>query len=121
MKIISLYVLAASILPCAALAQDQNSYLCSNGDLQRRIEIVRETDRAVPCEVHYYKDTEAPGEPQVLWRAQSEEGYCEEQARAFVAKLANWGWTCNAGALDADDSEEAIGADTATAEESGAA
>ena len=90
----SLIIIAMAGLPFAAMAQDHNGYLCTNGDLQRRVEIVYETGVSVPCEVHYYKDTEAPGEPQVLWRALSEEGYCEVQAEAFVEQLANWGWDC---------------------------
>jgi len=95
MKKISLVVIAAAILPLASLAQDQNNYLCSQGDLQRRVEIVYETGVTVPCEVHYYKDTEAPGERQVLWRALNQEGYCEEKTREFVTQLAAWGWDCN--------------------------
>ena len=94
MKKISLAVIAAAILPVTSLAQDQNNYLCSQGDLQRRVEIVYETGVTVPCEVHYYKDTEAPGERQVLWRAMSQEGYCEQKTREFVTQLAAWGWKC---------------------------
>ena len=81
MKKLSLVVVTATMLPLASLAQDQNIYHCSQGDLQRRVEIVYETGVTVTCEVHYYKDTEAPGERQVLWRAVSQEGYCEEKTR----------------------------------------
>ncbi len=94
MKSITLTVLTAAALPGLALAQDQNSYQCSHGDLQRRVEIVYETGVTVPCEVHYYKDTEAPGERQVLWRALRQEGYCEEKTRDFVTQLGSWGWDC---------------------------
>lgn len=113
MKKNSLAVIAAAILPFASLAQDQNNYLCSQGDLQRRVEIVYETGVTVPCEVHYYKDTEAPGERQVLWRALSQEGYCEEKTREFVTQLASWGWNCTQGtgaasneALESDETDE---------------
>ena len=95
MKRISWTVLVAAILPFASLAQDQSKYQCSNGDLQRRVEIVYETGVTVPCEVHYYKDTEAPGERQVLWQAMRQEGYCEEKTRDFVAQLTAWGWHCD--------------------------
>jgi len=77
-----------------ALAQGADNYSCTFGDLTRRIEIVRETGVLVPCEVHYYKDTEAPGEQQVLWRAQTEEGFCDARASEFVEKLVDWGWDC---------------------------
>jgi hypothetical protein len=80
MKKISLTILAAAALPGFAIAQDTSNYECSHGDLKRRVEIVYETGVTVPCEVHYYKDSEAPGERQVLWRALQQEGYCEEEA-----------------------------------------
>ena len=48
----------------------------------------------MPCEVLYFKDSEAPGERQVLWSATNEAGYCETQAQGFVAKLEGLGWEC---------------------------
>jgi len=119
MKKITLTVLAAAMLPSVSLAQDQNSYQCSNGDLQRRVEIAYPAGATVPCEVHYYKDTEAPGEQQVLWRAAQEQGYCERKSLEFVAKLTAWGWSCDqqdGGAVsddaDANDQAEASAAAT---------
>ncbi len=115
MKKISLLVFTAVALPFASLAQDQNqnNYHCSHGDLKRRVEVVYETGVTVPCEVHYYKDTEAPGEQQVLWRALKEEGYCEQKTQEFVRQLASWGWSCGPAASaeeaaapgEADDTE----------------
>ena len=95
-------ILAATLLPGLSLAQDSN-FQCSNGDLQRRVEIVYETGMTVPCEVHYYKDTEAPGERQVLWRALNQEGYCEAQTQQFITQLASWGWDCAQGAGGTSD------------------
>jgi hypothetical protein len=80
--------------PGLALAQNAGSYQCSFGELQRRVEILTEPGVSVPCEVHYYKDTEAPGEKQVLWSAASQQGYCESKAEEFIAKLEGWGWDC---------------------------
>lgn len=84
-------------LPALAFGQAATSYQCSFEQLQRRIEIVSEPGVTVPCEVHYYKDSEMPGEKQVLWSASSEAGYCGARANEFVAKLREWGWQCNAG------------------------
>ena len=95
----------ATAFPVALLAQDSGKYQCAHGDLVRRVEIYAEPGVTVPCEVHYYKDTEAPGESQVLWSAQSQAGYCEQKAAEFVAKLEDWGWAC--GASDASASEPA--------------
>lgn len=89
--LIAISVLAA---PGLALAQSAGKYRCTYGDMVRRVEIFTEPGVTVPCEVHYYKDTETPGETQVLWSAQSQAGYCDSQARAFIAKLQDWGWDC---------------------------
>lgn len=83
--------------PCLVLAQDAGKYHCTYGELQRRVEIYTEPGVAVPCEVHYYKDTEAPGEPQVLWSAGNDASYCASKTTEFVAKLEGWGWNCGSG------------------------
>jgi len=119
----SLIVIAVACLPFAALAQEQDSYLCTNGDLQRRLEIVHDAGVTVPCEVHYHKDTEAPGEVQVLWQAKGEEGYCEAQAAAFIEQLTQWGWSCAPGGSEAtvpveNDTPDAAEDDPGAAEES---
>ncbi len=92
-----LIALLTASLPGLAMAQDAGSYQCSFGELQRRVEILTEPGVSVPCEVHYYKDTEAPGEKQVLWSATSQQGYCESKTEEFVAKLESWGWDCGQG------------------------
>ena len=97
MKQSILFVLTASLMPALALAEGETSYQCSHGDLQRRVEILYETGGTLPCEVHYHKDTEAPGEPRVLWRAMNQAGYCEEKTEAFIAKLRGLGWSCGTG------------------------
>ena len=98
------------LLPTALFAQDSSGYECSADELTRRVEVFYETGVTVPCEVHYYKDTEMPGERQVLWRAQSEEGYCEARAAEFVERLRGMGWTCWAqgsrdSEMEADDTD----------------
>jgi hypothetical protein len=82
-------------LPGLALAQGAETQ-CTYGDMVRRVVIMTEPGVSVPCEVHYFKDTEAPGEDQVLWSASQQAGYCEEKAAGLVAKLEEWGWDCGA-------------------------
>ena len=79
MQRFALLPISVAFISIPALAQDV-SYQCTNGTLERRVEIVSEGGLGLPCEVHYYKDTEMPGERQVLWTAQNDAGYCEEQA-----------------------------------------
>lgn len=109
-------------VPAIAMAQDARSYQCTYGDIVRRVEIVSEPGVSVPCEVHYYKDTEAPGEQQVLWSAQSEAGYCAARTEEFVEKLTGWGWNCEAGdpAMPAEDvGDEMLGDEADDAEPAG--
>jgi len=79
--------------PGLALAQSAAT-ACTYGDMVRRVVVMTEPGVSVPCEVHYFKDTEAPGEDQVLWSAAQQAGYCEEKAAGLVAKLEGWGWDC---------------------------
>jgi len=87
-------IIVLSILPCLVFAQDAARYQCSLDGVTRRVEILSEPGVPVPCEVHYYKDAESPGEDQVLWSAQNEVGYCEARAGEFVEKLRGMGWAC---------------------------
>lgn len=114
MKSKTMIFLLATAIPCAAFGQGATSYQCTNGDLTRRVEILTDPGVSVPCEVHYYKDTEAPGERQVLWSATAEVGYCERKTEEFVAKLQGWGWDCGPSAatpaVETDDSADAAAA-----------
>ncbi len=89
-----LAVSLVAMLPCLSFAEGPQNYLCTYSDLQRRVEILYETGMTLPCEVHYYKDTEAPGDKQVLWRAMNEASYCEDKAQEFIVKLQDLGWSC---------------------------
>ncbi|MDX1518096.1 MAG: hypothetical protein R3288_14715 [Woeseiaceae bacterium] len=109
-----LVALSGMLLPVTLFAQNPSDFECSFGDLNRRLVIVSEPGVSVPCEVHYYKEDEAPGEHQVLWRATNEAGYCERQADQFKMKLIEWGWTCTdrpAPAAPADQSVDEPGDD----------
>lgn len=108
-----LAIVLAALLPAVSNAQAPHDYQCALGDLQRRVVIFYETGVTVPCEVHYFKDTEAPGETQVLWRALHEAGYCERMADDFIGKLRDQGWNCEQGG----GSESGAAATEATAGE----
>ena len=78
----------------AVLAAEDTAYECRQGELVREVEVQYVTPgQAVPCRVEYRKAQEGAG-PQILWRAENEEGYCEFKAKEFVAKLESWGWSC---------------------------
>ena len=97
--IVIMVVLMFPVFVTDAMGQDfyrqGEKSLCKIGDVMRRIEIhYYENDKAVPCEVHYYKDTEEPGEDRILWRAENEVGFCENKMTAFVGYLTGFGWYC---------------------------
>ena len=75
------------LFPLTTFAQDAVVHTCTIGDLTRKVEIIYETGVTVPCEVHYTKESESPGDVQVLWRALNEAGYCEARTAEFVARL----------------------------------
>jgi hypothetical protein len=81
-------------IPLLAVAQSNDSYECTMDGLIRRVVIDREGSAAVPCEVAYYKDAEAPGERQVLWSAENDAAYCTARATEFVSSLESLGWQC---------------------------
>ncbi len=88
-KIISATAVLLMMASGTALASD--SYLCKHGNQTRTISVVYNTPgQMVPCEVLYEK---AEG-TQSLWNANSQEGYCEAKAEAFVEKQRGWGWEC---------------------------
>lgn len=99
------FVLMATLVPAVATAQDSGKYQCTYGEMQRRVEVAHEPGVEVPCSVHYFKDTEMPGEQQVLWSAQNDSAYCQDKATEFVAKLEGWGWDCGS---DIDAVVEAV-------------
>ena len=92
------FVLGLLGFPLIAVAQSDERYQCTMGDLTRRVAIEREGSAPVPCEVAYYKDSEAPGERQVLWNAASDTSYCGARAAEFVSRLEGLGWNCVAAA-----------------------
>lgn len=100
---------------CSAvvLAQGSGRYVCTMGGLVRRVEIVYEPGRAVPCEVQYIKETESPGQRDVLWSAQNEAGYCEARTREFMVQLESAGWACVEASAPPRETENEAEDDTA--------
>ena len=87
MQVISILALSVSFNVYA------DSWNCSSSDLVREVVIDYPQGGSVPCNVIYKKQTEG-FEDQVLWSADSLEGYCEDKARELVANLESWGWVC---------------------------
>lgn len=90
----TLSFLAVSVIAAGAVAEE---FQCQRGELVRRIEVrfADDADR-LPCEVIYWRDSEAPGQPQSLWNAEHQLDYCQDRAREMVEQLENAGWACAA-------------------------
>lgn len=116
-KIVLLVGLAIAV-PGIANSQGTEKFQCTYGEMTRRVEILHEAAQSVPCEVHYYKDTENPGSDEVLWSASSDGSYCETKTLEFIAKLESMGWDCgqaaSAGPMETDQPDAPdMGDDTA--------
>jgi len=88
---LSLIVPGLMLLSSGAVYAD--SWSCKHGNMQREVKVTYSGDGPVPCSVVYNKPDEG-GTSQVLWNAESEQGFCEEKAQGFVSKLESWGWVC---------------------------
>jgi len=78
-----------------AEAADKSQAICKSGDLVRRVVVeVGDLGTNLPCEVVYWKDTEAPGVRRVLWNARSDASFCDGKAAGLVDRLATAGWSC---------------------------
>jgi hypothetical protein len=74
-------------------------YRCRNGDSVRLIELSGpESTQGPACEVRYWRNADAPGTGQSLWRANRDTDFCAARARELIARLEAGGWTCNASA-----------------------
>lgn len=95
-----LHGLIVATLFMAVHAQADETYYCTYGQQTRVISIVYENqDAEVPCEVRYRKD----GGTEVLWSADSQQGYCESKAQSFVDQHDEWGWRCESTAGQATE------------------
>jgi hypothetical protein len=73
-------------------------FRCWNGDSTRRIELRGpETTQGAACEVRYWRNANAAGSGQSLWRANRDIDFCAAKARELVARLEAGGWTCSDG------------------------
>jgi hypothetical protein len=67
-------------------------YQCARGSTTRNIAVdYQQAGERVPCEVVYHKP---PQDPDVLWRASSEVGFCEAKADELAQTLESSGWAC---------------------------
>jgi hypothetical protein len=88
-------ILAIGLTTATANAAEKSQYTCRSGDLVRRVVIeVGELNTGLPCEVVYWKDSEAPGVRRVLWNARTDAEFCDAKAAGLVEKLDSSGWQC---------------------------
>lgn len=100
-----------------AHAAEKSQSICTSGELVRRVVVdVGDLGTSLPCEVVYWKDTEAPGVRRVLWNAGSDAAFCDGKAAGLVDKLASAGWRCDKdGVSTSSSAAPATGAQPAAA------
>lgn len=84
------FVFLAFLFSTNLLAVENQLNICTRGEEFRAVEINYLTREKVPCEVNYTRNSV----DRILWKAQYNEGYCEEKAAKFVNKLRDSGWSC---------------------------
>ena len=86
----SVFSLIGSTAAYAEQVTDQ--YICSAGNLQRKVELVYENRIGqVPCRIRQSIRAQAP---ETLWRAQFQAEFCTSQIKTFVQKLESGGYQC---------------------------
>ena len=90
--------------------------ICTSDALVRKISVVYNTPGSpLPCQVVYEKPDQ--NQYMTLWRAQNQEGFCEQQAARFATKLDALGWDCtDASAEDPGVVEQEADLESAPAE-----
>ncbi len=108
-------VLAASfVVSATAQAAEKSQYQCRSGDIVRRIIIeVGDLGTSLPCEVVYWKDTEAPGVRRVLWNARTDAAFCADKASGLAEKLSSSGWQCTQSGADTASTQASLQPPTA--------
>ncbi len=90
-------VLSALSLTLFTLSAQAEVTVCKMGAAVRRVEVRYEApDAARGCSVVYHKDSENPGNEQLLWQYKFDGSQCAVKAEEFVRKLGGWGWQCKA-------------------------
>jgi hypothetical protein len=88
-----------SVSVAQAVAEE---FRCQRGDLVRRIELRLADDAGrLPCAVIYWRDSEAPGQPQNLWNADHDLDFCRRKAREMAERLQSAGWACEGAPIGA--------------------
>ena len=83
--------LFAICLAGTAQAAESYHFSCEKRGEVRQIGVhYSSKSKVVPCEVHYIKG----GSDQVLWQAQTQQGYCEAKAEEFAELQRQNGWQC---------------------------
>jgi len=91
-------LLTAAVFHSTVWSSTDQTYVCSLNNQERVIELKYPMGTPTPCLVNYSKE----GDTQTLWRAQNQQGYCEEKAQEFVSKQEGWGWRCTIAMLEGD-------------------
>lgn len=94
------------VIGAIPFSANAHSWTCEHNGLIREVSIRSDGTNAVPCTVEYSKITEGI-EAQTLWSAENVEGYCEQKADDFIAKLSSWGWQCTQDPEHAPETPEA--------------
>ena len=86
--------------------KDRSDFVCLRDNRIRVIYVnYLEVEGEPPCTVVYEKNPPEESSSQVLWRADTKQGFCEAQAKDLVQKLRRAEWRCGL-LIDVMEAEE---------------
>jgi len=101
----ALTFVASSLIAGRGGAQDVR---CHRNELVRQIEVrLAQDGDGLPCQV-IWQSTVGADQSSLVWRSESELGFCTEKARELVHQLIDRGWTCDAQVAFQDRSAPAV-------------
>ena len=85
-----LFLITAFVFSMAASAEDGRT-VCRSNDVKHIVQVVYPQGWDVPCEVRF----QTPGEDdRVIWKAETQVGFCERKAQEIIERRINSGWDC---------------------------
>lgn len=93
--ILFILVFGSSVAFAQSAERTPEYYECTQADLMRTVRVVYPESGENVCEVLYAKPTEGVEETAQWWAsAEANIGYCSRQAKEFLDRLGNLGWSC---------------------------
>ena len=83
-------ILTLCAIVAVSVHAEEVKTVCYSGDIRHVIQVVHPYGWELPCEVHFT----TPEESRVVWRAESDAGFCERKAQEIIDRRNEQQWQC---------------------------